>query len=80
MPPDKGQQIIMNKTLHTELTQWNNGDLSKTAPSQLEDPWNILAPAIAYEEGRHDCDDETARARSQSAIDAYCETKESAQY
>ena len=33
--------------LHSELTAWNNGDLNNNAaPSQLEDPENILIPAI----------------------------------
>ena len=61
--------------LHYELTAWNNGDLSKTAPSQIEDPENILADARIYEEGNYDCSVEVAKARSQNAIDAYCETK-----
>jgi len=69
----------MNIELRNELTAWNNGDLSKTAPSQLEDTNNILAPARSYEEGQYDCD-ETAKSRSQAAIDAYCETEDAAQY
>lgn len=69
-----------NIQLHTELTQWNDGDLGKTAPSQLDDPNNVLVDARAYEEGAYECSDETAKARSQSAIDAYCRTEEAAQY
>jgi hypothetical protein len=72
--------VMKNIHLHTELTDWNNGDLSKTAPSQLDDPNNILADARTYELGTYECSNETAKARSQSAIDAYCETEEARQY
>jgi len=61
-----------NETL-ADLTKWNNGDLSLPAPSQHLDPENLLVDARKYEEGSYDCSEATAKVRSQTAIEAYCD-------
>lgn len=69
-----------NKKLHQELTAWNRGDLTKTAPSALNDPNGLLFEAKNFENGYYECSDEEQQERSQAAIDAYCKTTEAAEY
>jgi hypothetical protein len=58
--------------LYDEMMQWLE-DGSSTAPSQLDDPENLLADALDYEVGTYERDDDAQKDLAAAAIEAFCE-------
>lgn len=65
--------------LYGEMMQWlENCCLGRggTAPSQLDDPYDVLSDALDFEDGTYHIDDSAQKKLAAAAIKAFCEQTE----